>query len=326
MRNTTLRTSMLTLLFLALPLAQAAEPTTSTMPPIRVTLLGTGTPSLSPERFGNSTLVQAGGLNLVFDAGRGSTIRLAQLKVPLGKIDATFITHFHSDHLNGLADLWTTSFLRTPQNGRTTPFELYGPTGIKPIAMAMEAMFAPDVAIREEDAEVAPAATQIQVHAFDAPATVFQRNGVTISAFNVDHGKAIKPAVGYRIDYDGHSVVISGDTRYDQRVIDQAKGVDLLVHEVGAISTHHLQESWAKPVAGHHTSPEEAGKVFALAKPKMAVFSHISRPGPKDETNTDQAIHDRAAAQWKGPIVVGEDLMSFDIGSTVTMHRHDPSH
>ncbi len=326
MGHTTFRAAMLAVLFAFVPLAQAANAASTGMPAIRVTLLGTGTPSLSPERFGNSTLVQAGGLNLVFDAGRGATIRLAQLKVPLGSIDATFITHFHSDHLNGLADLWTTSFLRTPQNGRTAPFELYGPTGIAPIAQAMEAMFAPDVAIREADAEVPPAATEVRVHAFDAPAVVFQRNGVRVSAFKVDHGKAIQPAVGYRIDYAGHSVVISGDTRYDQRVIDQAKGVDLLVHEVGAISTHHLEESWAKPVAGHHTSPEEAGKVFALAKPKMAVFSHISRPGPKDQSNTDQAIHDRAATAWDGPIVVGEDLMSFDIDSTVTLHRFEPQH
>ncbi|MDE1918767.1 MAG: MBL fold metallo-hydrolase [Sphingomonadales bacterium] len=291
-------------------------------PEMIVTLLGTGTPTLSPVRFGYSTLVQAGGLNLVFDAGRGNAIRLAQLGVPLGKVTATFITHYHSDHLIGLPDLWTTSILQSPQNRRDTPFELYGPVGIKGVAAGMEAMFSSDLKIRKDDGEVRGQGEMLDVHEFTHDGVVFERNGVRVTAFTVDHGAVIKPAVGYKIEYHGHSVVLSGDTRFNQNVIDEAKGSDLLVHEVSIISTHHNKEAWAQSSINHHTSPEEAGTVFARSKPKLAVFSHISRPGPQDETNTDEALESRAQAQWpNGRITVGTDLMQITIGDAITTTR-----
>ena len=299
----------------------AAE--TESMPPVRVTLLSTGTPSLSAERFGYATLVQAGGLNLMFDAGRGSTIRLSQIGLQLGKVDATFITHFHSDHLNGLADLWATSLLPSPQNRRTEPFQLYGPTGIEPIANAMYDMFSADVNIRVSDGEVRPEVAKIVTHTFDKDGVVFERNGVKVSAFEVDHGKAIKPSYGYRIDYEGHSVVLSGDTRYDPRVRDAARGVDLLVHEVCIISEESANEAWAKPVLGHHTSPEEAGRLFSEAKPKLAVYSHISRPGLPSPGNSDASLQARTEKFWSGPLKVGTDLMRIDIGEKVTVHTPD---
>ncbi|MEG3168011.1 MBL fold metallo-hydrolase [Sphingomonas sp. LB3N6] len=287
---------------------------------ILVTLLGTGTPTLNPNRFGYSTLVQAGGLNLIFDAGRGNTIRLSQLGVKLGSIDATFITHFHSDHINGLGDLWTTSLLPSPQNDRKTPFQLYGPVGISQVASGMQTMFGPDLKIRRDDNEVTEQAEKLAVHEFTKDGVVFERNGVRVTAFTVDHGKSIKPAVGYRIDYNGHSVVLSGDTRYDREVIRQATGVDLLVHEVSIIAASHVNDVWARPSIAHHTSAEEAGDVFRTAKPKLAVFSHISRPGPQDATNTDAALKQRALSHWpNGNVVVGTDLMQIDVGSAVTI-------
>ncbi|MDH0301706.1 MULTISPECIES: MBL fold metallo-hydrolase [unclassified Pseudomonas] len=285
---------------------------------IVVTLLGTGTPTLSAKRFGYSTLVQANGLNLVFDAGRGNAIRLSQLDIPLGQVSATFISHFHSDHLNGLPDLWATSLLPSPQNRRITPFELYGPVGIETVAAGMKEMMAPDLKIRRADNEVGATAEQINTHTFSGPGVIFNKNGVKVIAFEVNHGEAIKPSYGFRIEYNGRAVTLSCDTKYDQRVIDNAKGVDLLVHEVGIISSHHLDEAWTKPNRAHHTSPEEAGMVFAKANPKVAVFSHISRPGPQDETNTDAALKARAQKEWpKGQLLVGQDLMRFYIGDEV---------
>ncbi|AHL76897.1 ribonuclease Z [Stutzerimonas stutzeri] len=301
----------------------AATPDAAAKPAISVTLLGTGTPTLSADRFGYSTLIQAGGLNLVFDAGRGSSIRLSQLGVPLGKVDATFITHFHSDHLNGLADLWATSLLPTPQNRRTTPFQLYGPTGIEPIADAMYAMFAPDVDIRVKDGEISRDIAKIETHTFSHDGVVFERNGVRVTAFEVDHGEAIKPSYGFRIDHAGHSVVLSGDTRYDRRVLEAARGVDLLVHEVCIIAPESANDAWAKPILGHHTSPEEAGRLFSEAKPKLAVYSHISRPGPRNAANDDAHLQSRTEQLWSGPLKVGTDLMRIDIGDTVTVHTPD---
>ena len=93
---------------------------------IRVTLLGTGAPTPLPDRFGAATLVEAGSRKLLFDAGRGATIRIRQLGIQVGDIDGVFITHFHSDHLVGLADLWLTGWLAA--NGRRDhPLAMWGP-------------------------------------------------------------------------------------------------------------------------------------------------------------------------------------------------------
>lgn len=290
-----------------------------------VTLLGTGSPSLSPERFGPSTLVQANGLNLMFDAGRGSTIRLAQLGVPLGAVNATFLTHFHSDHINGLADLWATSYLPSPQNRRTSAFQLYGPQGTQIVAEGLRMTMTADLLIRQNDNESTAEAQRIEVHSFHRPGVVFDEKGVKVTAFPVNHGAAIKPSYGYKVQYKGHTVTLSGDTRYDPRVIENAKGADVLVHEVNVISTHHQDEAWAKPIREHHTSPEEAGKVFAQAQPKLAVFSHISRPGPQDETNTDAMLLQRAQQVWpQGKVVVGSDLMRIYVGKDVTYSAWAP--
>ena len=127
---------------------------TATRSDFRVTLLGSGIPVPQPDRFGPATLVEAGGQKLLFDAGRGATVRLFQLHVPLREVGPLFLTQFHSDHTTGIPDIWL--------------------------------------------------------------------SGVT--AFEVDHGDLIKPAYGYRIDYDRRSVVISGDTRFNQNVIKYGTG------------------------------------------------------------------------------------------------------
>jgi ribonuclease Z len=115
---------------------------------------------------------------------------------------------------------------------------------------------------------------------FDKDGVVYEKSGVKVTAFEVDHGDAIKPAYGYRVDYNGHSVLISGDTRMTENVVKYGSGVDLLVHEVCA-ARPEITDAQAKAVMAYHTSPQEAGTVFARAQPKMAAFTHIvliSRP------------------------------------------------
>jgi ribonuclease Z len=283
-----------------------------------VTLLGTGSTTLDPARFGYSTLVQANGLNLVFDAGRGNTIRLAQLGIPLGKVTATFITHYRSDHINGLADLWGTGFLPTAQNRRVTPFELYGPPGLDNIVEGMEMMYTADLRIRREENGVKADAEHIAAHTFHHAGVVYEHKGVKVTAFEVNRGEYVKPSYGYKVQYNGHTVALSGDTRFDPRVSENAKGADVVVHEVGGVSTHHLDEDWAKSSLAHHTSPEQAGEVFAKAQPRLAVFSHISRPGPQDDTNDDHALVARAQKAWpEGHILLGQDLTRIYVGKEV---------
>jgi len=277
-----------------------------------VTLLGTGSPDLRMDRFGMSTLVQAGGLNLLFDAGRGCALRLNQVGVPLGRIDALFITHFHSDHLNGLPDLWMTGYLPGPFGRRAQPLDIHGPQGIARIADTMRSTYGDDVRIRIADEHRPEVGTKIAAHEFSSDGVMFRRSDVAVTAFQVDHGPLVKPAYGYRVDCGGRSVLLSGDTKFNENLIAHGGGVDLLVHEVAVGPEPMLGLPWVRDVLGHHTTPEEAGTVFARTKPKLAVFSHIVELADQDHPRPGVAeIERRARSNWEGDILVGSDLDRF---------------
>ena len=156
---------------------------------IKVVLLGTGSPVPSAERFGNSTLVQANGLNLVFDAGRGASIRLNQLDIPLGDIDGVFLTHFHSDHVNGLADLWLTGYI-TALGGREGSFHLYGPPGVRQISDGLLLTHQNDIDVRVADENMPRETAAITPHEFDREGVVFDEKGVRVTMFEVEHDAA----------------------------------------------------------------------------------------------------------------------------------------
>lgn len=283
---------------------------------MKVTLLGTGTPILNINRFGMSTLMDAGGLKLLFDAGRGAAMRLHQSKVPLREITAIFITHLHSDHLTGLPDIYATAPLIPPGAGRRVPLELWGPHGIAEVARGVELMFSANDHIRLAEKELVPEVTKIVTH--DIPSdggAVFQKDGVIVTAFLVDHGQA-KPAYGYRIEYGGHAVVLSGDTIYAPNLIKQAKGVDLLVHCV-AIGSRRLEQAapeLAQRRYSHLANPEMVGRILKEVRPKQAVFSHISLMSRADIPRpSNDELKSRIGALYDGPFVIGEDLMSFVI-------------
>jgi ribonuclease Z len=281
---------------------------------LRVTLLGTSAPPPLPDRFGPSTLVQAGGQNLVFDAGRGVTIRLGQLKVPLGKVDALFLTHYHSDHTVGLPDLWLTAWLPTPFASRKTPLHVIGPTGAKAMMDGLRQAYAADLKIREADEKLSPDAIAVNVDEFDKDGVVYDKDGVRVTAFEVHHGDLIKPSYGYRIDYAGHSAVISGDTTFNENVIKYGTDADVLIHEVAAAPPEMLKIEAIQRILAHHTSPQETGTVFTRAHPKLAVYSHIVRLGNAQNPElTLPELVAQARQTYKGPLVVGEDLMTFDI-------------
>ena len=283
---------------------------------MRVTLLGTGTPILNINRFGMSTLVEAGGLKLLFDAGRGAAIRLHQAKVPLRAITAIFITHLHSDHLAGIPDIYATAPLIPPGAARRAPLEIWGPQGIADVARGVELMFTANNRIRLTEKELVPAVTKITT--YDIPSdggAVFQKDGVLVTAFLVEHGQA-KPAYGYRIDYGSHTVVLSGDTTYSPNLIKQAKGVDLLVHCV-AIGSRRFEEAaseLAQRRYSHLANPEMVGRILNEVRPKQAVLSHISLMSRADIPRPgNDELKSRIGALYGGPFVIGEDLMSFSI-------------
>ena len=298
------------------PIALAQGASSLPADEIRVTLLGTGTPRPVMDRFGPSILVEAGNEKLIIDAGRGSIQRLLQLNVSYADITGVLLTHLHSDHTVGLPDLWLTGWLISR---RTTPTPLWGPTGTTHMANALEAAYVFDRGIRVSDDKVPAAGGHLDAHDI-AEQVVFDRNGVKVTSFLVDHG-VIKPALGYRVDAGGRSVVLSGDTRYSPNLRQHAAGVDLLIHEVGAASEEELRRNeLSRSIIAHHTTPEKAAQLFNEVHPKLAVFSHIVLRGvPVEEARR------RTRLTYSGPLQLGEDLMRFHVGDSVTVERMSPS-
>ncbi len=283
---------------------------------ITVTLLGTGSPIPAVDRFGPSTLIEAAGLRLLFDIGRGAPIRLWQKQIPLGSINAHFLTHLHSDHVNGLPDLWMSGWIQTAFGSRKTPFVLYGPDGTTAMMASLWEAFSEDRRIRLADEMNPIEGIEFEVHDVE-PGLIYCQNGVAVSTFDVDHGDLVKPAHGFKITYGAHTVVLSGDTRYSTNVEQAATGADLLVHEVAMIPTVLIDKYPAyQAILAHHISPEDAGKLFAVAKPKLAVYSHVVLSGLPSEGIPFPTPADVLAATsttYSGPVIVGSDLMSFRI-------------
>jgi ribonuclease Z len=289
----------------------------------RVTLLGTGVPIPRPDRFGPSTLIEAGNHTVLIDAGRGATMRLFQLGIPIGRIDALLLTHFHSDHTVGIPDLWLTGWLNSHFGNRRRPFNVIGPVGTRTLMHHLEAAYARDIEIRVEDEKLAREHVAISVKEFTEDGVVYQAGELTVIAFTVDHGDAIKPAFGYRIEYQGRAVVISGDTRYNANVLRYGEHADLLIHEVAMARPELLGEAAIQRIVNHHTSPQEAGRVFAQTKPKLAAYTHLVMLASETikPPTTDELI---AATRetYAGPLQVGEDLMSFEIGETIAVRQN----
>jgi len=291
----------------------------------RITLLGTGNPRPSPDRFGPSSLVEAGPYRVLVDAGRGATIRLLQAggRDLLEGIDFVLLTHLHSDHTVGLPDVWLTGWIA----GRDRPLAVYGPPGTESMVRHLQRAYEFDVENRRDVLEKLPAAgaelqaTEVEIDKEGAAArVVFDRDGLKILAFAVDHGPRT-PAFGYRFEYAGRTAVFSGDCRPTPGLIVQAHGADVLVHEVVSPALLRRSSLLNDPEAieriiGHHTTAEEAGRIFALARPRLAVYSHIV---PSMATAADLVPPTRK--EYKGRLAVGYDLMTITIGEKIVLGR-----
>ncbi len=310
--------SVLLAALLCLPCAQGQT--------LNVTLLGTGDPIPRLDRFGPATLVEAGEHRMLFDAGRGAAQRLGQLGIALGDIDELFITHFHHDHLIGISDVWMTGWLPNPFGRRNMPLRVWGPAGTAGILEGLRQAYDPNIQIRIVDEQLPPAGAEFDVHEFSEDGVVFEEDGIMVTAFAVDHGQYIKPSYGYRIDYAGRSVVISGDTKFDENLIERSEGVDVLIHEVAAANEEILDfDQRMQLILDHHTTPEEAGIVFARAAPKLAVYTHyVLLSAPNAPEVTVETVVERTRTTYSGPLQAGEDLMRFEIGDSVKVVPFSP--
>jgi len=270
---------------------------------ISVTLLGTGTPFPNAARFGSAILVQAGGEKLLFDCGRGAAIRLNQAGTPANEIDALFFTHLHSDHTVGMPDLWLTGWFL----GRDHPLKVWGPPGTREMAEHLSQAYKFDVETREHTENLPPKGAELDAKEVEQ-GEVYVHGPLRVSAFLVDHGP-VKPAFGYRIDYLGHAVVISGDTKFSQNLVDFSKGADCLIH-VAWLAQAKSPEPLRTIASG-----EDAGRVFAAVKPKLAVVYHY-----KD----DDGLADAVRAHYQGQFVIAQDLMVIEIGQETTWRPGHP--
>jgi ribonuclease Z len=266
---------------------------------MRITMLGTGTPFPNAERFGSAIFVEVAGKRLLFDCGRGAVIRLAQAGVSPSEIDGLFLTHLHSDHVVGIPDLWLSGWFL----GRDRPLRVRGPKGTRSMSEHLTKAFAFDIAIRTSTEGLSSAGAKIDARDIEQ-GDVYDGGSVRVSAFLVDHG-SVKPAFGYRVDYEGHSVVISGDTRFSQNLIKFAEHADCLIHVAWSPNSKNPTPSSLRSLA----SAEDAGRVFATVRPKLGIIYHY-----KDEEGLWVAVH----KEYKGPFVVAKDLMVIKVGRTVT--------
>lgn len=312
--NTIKRLAMSATLFASL-LAACHNAQASEEADFEVIMLGVGSPPPFMNRFGAGTLIKAGGKYLLVDAGRGVTQRLWQMKIPLGRVDGLFVTHLHSDHVVGIPDLLLTGWLSSPFGGRKGNFNVWGPEGTKSMMHHIRLAYQGDVDIRVKDQgfsleDVTPNTVEIQ------PGLIYDQQGVQVTAIEVNHGELIKPAFGYRVDYDGRSVVISGDTKYHPPLAEAAKGTDLFIHAVGAAKPELLASRIAwKTILNHHTEPEDVGRIFEQAQPKMAALYHyVTLTNGQIKPPTLDEISARLKTTYSGPVTMGADLTRFVIG------------
>lgn len=292
---------------------------------LHVGLCGTGSPMPNAYRAGPCNLVIAGDQTFIVDIGEGGARNISLMGVDASEASALLLTHFHSDHVDGMGPLMLNHWVR---GASTSPLPVYGPVGVSAVIDGFNAAYATDDTYRTAHHGEAIAPTSgggAQARPFelvDGAAAVLSTGGLTITAFTVDHDP-VAPAVGYRFDYKGRSACISGDTAKSSNLERMCEGADLLVHEalqpalVGemeAAMKQRGQDNTAKimfDITDYHATPEDAAESAQSAGAQMLVLSHLVPPLPS--AYLYPAFLGDAEDRFDGPIIVGEDGMLFSM-------------
>lgn len=292
---------------------------------LHVGLCGTGSPMANLDRAGPCNLVIAGELMFLVDIGEGGSRNVTLMGFSAGDLDAIFLTHFHSDHIDGLGPLALNHWVR---GTNTAPLPVHGPAGVEAIVDGFNAAYATDNSYRtaHHGESVAPSTGGGSVaRPFELSgnsAVIFEQDGLRVTAFTVPHDP-VAPAVGYRFDYKGRSACISGDTIKSANLERVCEGVDLLVHEALSMEmVAHVEQVMADAeietaakimhdIQDYHASPSDAAESAHIAGARMLVLSHLVPPLPS--TYLYPAFLGDAPERFDGELVVGEDGMLFSM-------------
>ena len=299
-------------------IAFAVDAEAQTEPVIKVTLLGTGTPTPNPRQFGPSILVESGDTKLLFDCGRGCGHRLWNLGPQyLRETSHLFLTHMHSDHTVGVADLYMNGW----NQGRQENLQVLGPAGAEVFMRHLRLAYEEDVVFRADLQRHAVARESLDYAAIEVvDGERITIDDVTVTAIAVDH-HVIEPAFGYRVDVGEFSVVISGDTAYSENLIRHSIGADVLIHEVMSPALEHFvrttfSQEVADDIVALHTLAPDVGRVFSRSRPRLGVLTHLDN----DPARIPE-LEAQIETTWSGDFVVAEDLMVIEIGESIHVIR-----
>lgn len=272
-----------------------------------ITLLGTGSPLVDPNRAGPSTLVTAGDQIFLVDCGRGVLMRAAAAGVGAAGITALLLTHLHSDHITDLSDVITTRWVTTIG---PNPLPIIGPPGTKQVVEATLAALAPDISYRIGHHADITEPPSLQVHEY-TDGQVWDSAGVTITAAPTDH-RPVEPTLAFRITHGGASVVLAGDTVPCATLDDLARGSDMLVHTVIRKDLVALMPAQRiRDILDYHSSVEQAAATAARAGVGTLVLTHYVPPLVPGQEEQWRSL---AAAEFDGRIELGDDLLRVSVG------------
>lgn len=274
---------------------------------MRLTLLGTGTPNAEPDRMGSALAISHGDDLVLIDAGPGVVRRALQAGFASRQLDTVFLTHLHSDHTAGLADLWLTP----PVLGRSTELRVFGPPGVAAMGDGLWTAYQADVNERNDGLEpTARAGFGMDTREME-PGDVVEIGEMEVTCFSSSHGSW--PAYGYRVESPGGTVVFSGDTAPYAGIEENYAGADILVHEVYSQEGLRTRPAeWRKYHESVHTSALQLGEIAARVRPRLLVFTHQLLWGASDGD-----LLDEVQRRYDGPVAYGEDLDSFDVTDLV---------
>ncbi len=275
----------------------------------KLIVLGSGTPNPDPNRAGSAYAVVVNETPYLIDFGPGVIRRAASLSPPWGgKIEAmtvknfehAFLTHIHSDHSAGLADLLLTPWIM----GRDKKLNLYGPKGLEQMASSTLEAFEDDINYRIYGTQPSNKMGYKFNFYLLSEGLIYEDENVSVEAFTVPHG-SFDDAYGFRFTTEDKVIVFSGDTGPSKTLEKFAAGADILVHEVYS-NAGFLKKTkdWQIYHKGHHTSTFEVGEIASRAKPKLLLLSHILFWG----STTDEILKETQST-YKGEIKIAEDLM-----------------